>query len=220
MLKKFSALMLRYCRGGSLLAITIAIGGCTFATAYNQAYVPNEQVQKQGHVRGKGLIYTEKIDDLYVYAEKPTSFIGAGTTLTLPLGAITAGIAGQVFGRMFSDGFESSNSLVHLSQYSVVIKPKAMNFTYEYNGLKNLGFAITPTVQVSLEVKLLDKDGVVYWERRYDSGIQEGAVYFASLSPGEEISKLAHKTVYSLMLRAAEDIRLIITSHNEIVSAN
>jgi len=120
----------------SLIAITFAIGGCTFATNYNQTYVPNEKVQKFEPVSGKVFIYTDKSDDNYVFSGKPTSLLGAVHTLTIPLGAMTTGIAGTVFGRMFTDGFDSSNSLENISQYRVVIKPKVSNFTYEYNGLK------------------------------------------------------------------------------------
>jgi hypothetical protein len=214
MIKVLTALNLRHWKDCILFAIAFALGGCSFTTAYNRAYVPNEQSKMLEPVRGKGLIYIEKADDLYVFTGKPTSFTGGGSTLTIPLGAITTGVAGVVFGPMFTDGFDTSNSLTNFSQYSVVIKPKATNFAYEYNALKNIGFAITPTVQISLEVKLLDKDGKPYWEKNYDSGAQEGDTYFGTLSPGEEISKIAHKTVYSLMIRAAADLRSAITTHN------
>jgi len=194
-------------RGYGLAVCFIVLGGCSFTTTYNLAYVPNDQSQLPKPVDGKGLIYTEKADDEYVFTGNPTSYSGHATTLTIPIGAITKGIAEKVFRGMFKDGFDLSNTTDNFLAYRVVIRPKVSNFSYEYNQLKNLGFAITPTVRVSLSVKLLNVSGKVYWEKNYESGDKEGASYMISTSPGEEISKVAHVTIFDLMTEAAKDIR-------------
>lgn len=204
-----------------LSAFCLVVSGCAFVTTYNPAYIPNEHQHLRGQVPGKVLIYTERADDLSLFRGNPTSFTGSASTLTIPLGTITKEVAVTVFGDMFKDGFDISNSLdpEKLSRYSLVIQPRTTRFSYEYNQAKNIGFAITPTVTLSLDVKLLDREGKPYWEKTYESGIREAPAYMISGSPGEEISKLAHATIYALMVQAATDVRSNIASQSQAEKA-
>ena len=108
-------------------------------------------------MQGKGLIYTTSEDDNYLFKGPPTSFTGSATTLEVPLGKMTKEIAILVFKDTFKDGHQSTNALEKLHEYELVFYPKVVQFSYAYNQLKNLGFAITPQVRIVLNVKLYDK---------------------------------------------------------------
>ena len=112
-----------------------------------------------------------------------------------------------VFGDLFRDGAVKVNVLEGVTGYRVAVKPRVTSFSYEYNQLKNLGFAITPTVVLTLEVSTLDSAGKFLHKRYYESGTVEMPAYMISGSPGEEIGKGAHKALYDLMQRAANDLR-------------
>ncbi|MDA8365023.1 MAG: hypothetical protein M0Z84_14700 [Gammaproteobacteria bacterium] len=203
-------------RRGLLIGLfALSVSGCAYVSTYNPGYLPNDQGSAQAGLPGKGLVYTAKADDLRLYTGSPTSFTGGATKLTIPLGAITKEIAISVFRGVFRDGVDSANNLGDLNRYDAVVSPKIIKFTYEYNQAKNLGFAITPTVQLSLEVQLLNKEGKTYWEKSYNSGVREGPAYMVSGSPGERISELTHKTIYALMTQAATDIRAVIVARSE-----
>lgn len=189
------------------LAALGALSGCAPVATYNPAYISHVNLAEAEKLNGRILIFTEKIDDDVPYMGKPTSFTGSATTLTIPLGVITREIAVIVFGDLFRGGAERSNSMTNLTSYRLVLKPKIVNFSYEYNQLKNLGFAITPTVIATLEASLLDSKGMTSWTKSYFSGTVETDAYMISGAPGEEIGKAAHKAIYDLMLKAAKDIR-------------
>ncbi len=205
-----SRLSCHWKRGLLVGLFVLSLGGCAFVSNYNPAYIPNDQGSAQVALPGKGLIFTEKTDDVRPYTGSPTSFTGSSTKLTIPLGTITREIAISVFRREFRDGVDSANDLADLHKYSAVVCPKITKFTYEYNQAKNLGFAITPTVDISLEVQLRNKEGRTYWKKIYNSGVREGPAYVVSGSPGERISELTHKTIYALMTRAAADVRGVL----------
>lgn len=196
------------------LAASGVLSGCAPVATYNPAYISHAKFAEAEKLNGRILIYTEKTDDDVPYMGKPTSFTGSGTTLTIPLGMITREIAVIVFGDLFLGGAERSNSLTNLTSYRLVLKPKIINFSYEYNQLKNLGFAITPTVIATLDVSLLDGKGTASWTRSYFSGTVETDAYIVSGAPGEEIGKAAHKAIYDLMLKAVKDIRLEVGTGN------
>lgn len=205
-------LALRPCLRPHLLAAIAAgaialLSGCAPMATYNPAYVGQPAFQETDKVDGRVLVYTERVDDDTPFVGPPTSFTGGGTKLTIPLGVISREIAATVFGAIFKGGATKDNVLGKAADFRVVIKPKVSSFSYEYNQLKNLGFAITPTVVLSLQVATLATDGSVLQTRSYDSGTVEMPAYIISGSPGEEIGKAAHKALFDLMTRAAIDVR-------------
>jgi len=189
------------------LALAGLLAGCAQVATYNPAYVDKPSIATADKLAGKVLVYTEKSDDDTPFVGAPTSFTGGGTKLTIPLSLITREIASTVFGEMFRDGVSKSASLDQAGPFRVVIHPKIRSFSYEYNSLKNAGFAITPTVVLTLEVSVLDATGKAMRQRSYESGTFETPAYVISGSPGEEIGKAAHKAILELMTRAANDVR-------------
>lgn len=191
----------------SALALAALLAGCAQTATYNAAYVSKPSYAEAERLAGRVLVYTEKADDETPYVGAPTSFTGGGTKLTIPLGLIAREIAATVFGELFREGAVKSGSLEGAAQYRVVVQPKVRQFSYEYNQAKNLGFAITPTVILTLDVSLLDGAGKPLRKRSYESGTVEMPAYMISGSPGEEIGKAAHKALSDLMARAASDLR-------------
>jgi hypothetical protein len=121
--------------------------------------------------------------------------------------SLRAAAAAVVFGEIFRGGARRSNDRTHLEGFRAIVMPRVESFSYAYQALRNLGFAITPEVTLSITVALVDARGNAFWEKRYASGPFEGDTYFLSTSPGDEISKAAHRAMYELLHRAAADVR-------------
>ena len=183
------------------------LSGCAMTANYNATFIMAPGTPQVDKLAGRALVYTVQADDDLVWSGRPTSFTGGGTTLSIPLGVIAREIAAVVFGDAFREGATKSNSLTGAAGYSVIVQPKVIAFSYEYNALKNAGFAITPTAVLTLEVSLLDPTGKLVNQRHYDSGTVETPAYIISGSPGEEISKAVHKALFELIRRAALDVR-------------
>jgi hypothetical protein len=183
------------------------LGGCSFATNYNPAHIQDTEAAPIFKADGKCLIYTDVGDDEYIYRGSPTSLTGGGTNLSMEIGNITKQIAVRVFREFFSEGVDARNVYDQKEIYAAIVMPKVTYLNYEYNSLRNVGFAITPQVNLGLSVRLLDKNGRIYIEKEYESGVVNGDTYVIALeSPGEKINKTVHLVLYDLMVQAAQDI--------------
>ena len=193
----------------SLLAVGIALllSACAQTGTYNVSNYQYQPHKYESKVPGKAAIQMSSAERTETFTGKPTSFTGGGTTLTLPLGQITFEAASLAFKEVFADGVEAIEQGGAGKSFSAIVRPKVTRFTYEYNGLRNAGFAITPTAVVSLSVRLLDAQGVQRWEKTFESGNFEGDTYFISGSPGEEISKATHRAVMKVMQEAADAVQ-------------
>jgi hypothetical protein len=191
-----------------LLASSVLLGGCATSIAYRADYVPDRPVADNEQIAGRVLVYTTTADDERLVTAGATSFTGGGASLTTPIGMITREIAVKVFSRMSTEGAVSGNTLADSARFSVVVRPQSQDFRYGFPQLKNLGFAITPEIELSLRVAVLDPSGKTQFERDYKSGVVEGKSYMMSGSPYERINRLTHATMYDLMRKAADDVRL------------
>jgi hypothetical protein len=187
--------------------LTVLLSGCSHVATYNPAYLSAPPPAASERMDGKVLVYTERADDNYVFSGNPTSFTGGATTLTVPLGQITREVAVYAFGRHFKDGADASNKLESLAGYRAIIRPRVLSFTYEYNQLQNLGFAITPGVTLEIETQLLDQSGKTIYAKKHASALAQGQAYMVSGTPGERINQLVHETLYKLMDEAARDVK-------------
>jgi hypothetical protein len=187
--------------------LTVLLSGCSHVATYNPAYLSAPPPAASERMDGKVLVYTERADDNYVFSGNPTSFTGGATTLTVPLGQITREVAVYAFGRHFKDGADAGNSLESLAGYRAIIRPRVLSFTYEYNQLQNLGFAITPGVTLEIETQLLDQSGKTIYAKKHASALAQGQAYMVSGTPGERINQLVHETLYKLMDEAARDVK-------------
>jgi hypothetical protein len=174
--------------------------------------VTDRPVAANERISGKVLVYTTKGDDERLETGGATSFTGSGAKLTTPIGMMTREIALKVFTQIAVDGAAEANDLASAGQYSVVVRPETEVFKYGFPQLKNLGLWITPQVEVQIRVSVLDASGRPLQEKQYSSGVVEGKGYVISGSPYEKINRLAHQTLYDLMRRAADDVRLFLAA--------
>lgn len=193
-----------------VLSVALLLGACSFNAYYNPAFT-DKPITVAQKLQGKALVYNTPADAKYVFSGHPTSFSGSGTTLSIELGDITDQIALNTFGNLFQGGATFADSLNNASDYAVVVTPKVTSFSYAYNQLKNLGFAITPQVTVDLHVKVT-RASLVVLDKSYASGLVDGKSYMASGAPGEEISRAAHKVISDLMNQAARDTYQALSS--------
>jgi hypothetical protein len=188
-----------------VLALTV-LAACAHTGAYDPADLAAARRPAATSAPGKALVYTTAEEDAHVFTGPPTSFTGSATKLTLPLGVIARESARAAFADQFAAGADLTSEPRALEGYAVRVHPRVVDFSYEYNQLKNLGFAITPTVRTTVLVQVLDEAGAVRWERSYPSGDVEDSAYMIDTAPGARITRTAHRALYQVMARAAEDI--------------
>lgn len=188
----------------------LTLAGCAYSSSYNPAYLAAARRPAAVQADGKVLIVTTPQDDGYVFSGSPTSFTGGGTKLTLPVGSIVRESAVAAFADTFRGGVEVAADVRDATRYVVIVAPRLVAYSYEYNQIKNVGFAITPTAVVSVDVRLLDDKGATRWQRNYASGPVEGTAYMLNTSPQEEISKVTHKALYDVFARAAGEVREVL----------
>ena len=196
-------------RNSTAVALAVAaclLAGCAMTSTYNQSYLAAARRPAAVQVDGKALVVTTPEDDAYMYKGNPTSLTGSATTLEMPLGSIVKESAVAAFADTFKGGADAGTGIKDGQRYVVVVAPKLTSFTYEYNQLKNVGFAITPTASIVVDVRVLDAKGATQWQRNYSSGPVEGPSYMLNTSPKEEISKVTHEGLYDLFATDAADI--------------
>src|SRR5512137_581299 len=190
---------------GAVLTV-LAVTACSSTSTYNASYLAAARRPATMMSDGKALVVTTPPDDAYVYTGNPTSFTGSATTLTIPLGSIVRETAVAAFTDTFKGGADLAGQVTDPSRYAVIVAPKLVSYSYEYNQLKNVGFAITPTAVVSVDVRVLDAKGATRWQRTYASGPVEGPAYMLNTAPEEEVSKVTHKALYDMFSKAAGDV--------------
>jgi hypothetical protein len=198
---------------GAYISALLMLQGCAASIAYRADYVPDKPVSDVDRISGRVLVYTTRDDDDRLITAGATSMTGSGLKLTTPIGIMTREIAVKVFSKVASDGADASNQLRDASRYTIVLRPQALDFTHGFPQLKNLGFAITPEVRITMRMTVLDPGGRSLLERTYDSGVVSGGSYMISGSPTERINRLAHETMYVLMRRAADDVHVYQEAH-------
>jgi hypothetical protein len=189
----------------SAALLIVALSGCSFQAGYNPAYLPSSAMNLG--LDGKALVVLDVSEAARIYSDNPRSFTGGGSTLSLPLGEITKQVAIRVFAAAFKGGADFANQSAPGADYRLVVKPRVARLDYYYNQLKNLGFAITPQLEMELSVTMLHGDGTVLFERTYVSGRSEGDTYIVSGSPHEKVNKLVHLILFKLMTDAAVDVQ-------------
>lgn len=183
------------------------LSACSTTVAYNPAYVAAARRPAAQALPGRALVLTQADDDAYTFTGHPTSFTGSANTMTIPLGAIMRDTARIVYGDHFEQGVEMAPRIPDdTSGYTVIIHPIVAQFSYQFNQLKNAGFAITPIVTLSIQVQLLDEKGATKWNKAYASGSVEGSRYFIDIQPSERINQLTHQVVYDLLVKSVPDI--------------
>jgi hypothetical protein len=186
------------------LLAAVLVSGCSHTGTYNSAYLAAARRPATSSGEGKVLIVMPPSDRSYVFEGHPTSFTGGGTTMSLPIGQITLETARSVFGDRFKEGIDSGEEAK--AGYAAIVRPKVEQFSYQYNQLRNLGFAITPMAHCKLSLSVLGADGAVKSQKSYDSGDVEGSSYMVSTEYFEKVSEVAHRAIYGEMTKAADEV--------------
>ena len=194
--------------------------GCAASMAYRTDYMPDNPVADTDRIMGRVLVYTTQSDDDRLVTAGATSFTGSGMKLTTPIGMMSREIALKVFSKAASDGADASHDLSNARRYTIILRPQAQDFTHGFPQLKNLGFAITPEVRVTMRMTLLDSTGKDLLEKDYDSGVVSGSSYMISGKPVERVNKLAHEVMYDFIRRAASDVHVYQQSHPMVNEAH
>jgi hypothetical protein len=185
----------------------LALSGCTSSDANRADYLPEKTVAEALRIDGRVLVDTTPVDDEHLVTAVATSFAGSGAKLTTPVGTIAREVAVRVFSRAARDGAVASSELGDLGRYSMVVRPEVMDFSYGFPQLKNLGFAITPEIQLGLRLSILDETGKVALEKEFDSGRVQGSSCMISGSPYERISRLLRESMQDLTIGALAGVR-------------
>jgi len=163
-------------------------------------------------LEGRAVILTTEVDDNYVFNGNPTSFTGSATNISIPLGLITKEIAQHAFERMFSEGVVQTRDISSINDYLVVITPRVRNFSYAYNSLRTAGMLVTPQVDISISVDVLDSERNNIRSNTFTSGTKNGDTYAMSMNPAERINRLAHEVITELLNQAASDMYFLIAN--------
>lgn len=186
-----------------ILAVTLS--GCVYHVAYNPSYLPSPP-SFPDPLPGKAMLYTSPSDDAYTFKGRPSSFTGGGSQLEIPLGMMSKQIAQNILNRLFAGNCAPNNTMQNPADYTAVIHPRVISFDYKYNRMRNLDFATTPQVNISVQVNLHDQTGNVFFSKTYSSGTFSGKTVMDTLKPGELINKTTHEALSLLYNQAAGDI--------------
>jgi hypothetical protein len=196
----------RLVRLAAAVLAMLGLVGCASTSGYNPSYLAAARRPSTVQSDGKVLVVTTAHADAQVYSGHPTSLARRATTLTMPLGSIVRETAIAAFADTFKGGADVSTEVTDPARYVVIVAPRLIGFSYEYNQLKHAGLAMTPTAVVNVDVRVLDASGATRWQRRYASGPVEGPSSMLDTSPGEAIGKLTHKALYDLFSKAAVEV--------------
>lgn len=180
----------------SLVLVSLT-SACAYQVGFNPAYLPDEDVELVS--AGSVLLVMPEDEENFVHTGSPSSFTGGGTSLTIPLGYILKSVSEDVLGDRFSGGIAFSNQDMPNSDSAIVFRPSIQRFEFWYNQARNLGFAVTPQVEIDLHVRMLDRAGSVLCDEVFASGRISGDSYFISGSPAEKVNQTVHRVLYDLL---------------------
>ena len=181
------------------------VSGCAYQAGYNPTYLPAEEPE---YISADEvlLVMPDEVED-FVYSGSPSSFTGSATSLTIPLGVILKEVSEEILEDRFSGTVGFASEFMTGGPYRLGLEPRIKRFEYRYSQLKNLGFAITPEVELDLDVNILDASGQTIFEHSYESGRVSGDTYLISGSPSEKINQTIHRVLYDLLERSFADAR-------------
>jgi hypothetical protein len=191
----------------SALFLTFFIASCsTPSVMYKSNYMPyTPTIAKSDQISGKVLVVMSSDEENYTLELKPSSFTGGAIAAVFDIGRMTKEITMSSYSVMFTEGAYFSNQPE--SGYSILVTPSINKLDYKFDQMSALGFAVTPIVDVSLMINIIDADGNSTFSREYISGEVKGKAYMVSGSPHEEINKVLHKTIFDLVEDSKNDLK-------------
>lgn len=182
-------------------AAAFFLTACTSTHSYNPTYFTDPMVT--GTKDGSGSVLLSSSDANTPSKANPASFTGGATSVSVPLNLIVAEAAVKAFDRALQGSVARVEQPTPGSGY--LITPALASFSYKYDQLSNLGFAVTPKVTMQVRVRVTDPSGAVVLEKTYARQDVSGGTYVASLKPAERINRAFHEAALSIMAEAAND---------------
>jgi hypothetical protein len=157
-----------------------------------------------GLLAGKGVIVMDKaLQDQLVKKQHPDSFTGGATSLTFPIGVSIRDTALKALSPSFADGAEVAEA-AKPQAYGVVLRLDG--FTYKYDSMSSLGFAITPRVTVTLTAEGLGPDGKSLFRKAYTRQDFTAGAYVASFKPKEKVLGSFQKALDEIFVEIQTDL--------------
>jgi hypothetical protein len=157
-----------------------------------------------GLLAGKGVIVMDKaLQDQLIKKQHPDSFTGGATSLTFPIGVSIRDTALKTLGPSFADGAEVAEA-AKPQAYGVVLRLDG--FTYKYDSMSSLGFAITPRVTVTLTAEGLGPDGKSLFRKAYTRQDFTAGAYVASFKPKEKVLGSFQKALDEIFVEIQTDL--------------
>ena len=191
-----------------LLLNAILCAGCK-TVEYNPSYIRPVAQSVEPRYPGKLMILTTSSEDQFVFQGHPDSLTGVAWNLKVPFGEITKKASGEIYGHLFQSGYEFGRT-ADTNRFAITIHPKIEDFAWRMNQLKNIGFAITPQVKMTLDIEMLSSNQSVLLQRQYESGWVDGNSYVLNLTPFDSVSLAIHKTIANLMVDSIRDLDAIL----------
>lgn len=181
--------------------VALSLGACTTTVAAKPEYVSAGLAAPV--VQGKAVLVMEPSLQSRSVSAHPDSLTGSATSLNVPIG----GVIREVGRKVFANGFSGGADVAAESQpgaYDVVLRLDG--FSYKYDQLSNLGFAITPKVTVALTSEATGPDGSLLFRKRYERADYATGAYLASLQPGEKINQSLHLALGEIFREMLDDV--------------
>jgi hypothetical protein len=174
------------------------------APAEAPAAAPAPAPAAAGLLAGKGVIVMDKaLQDQLIKKQHPDSFTGGATSLTFPIGVSIRDTALKTLGPSFADGAEVAE-VAKPQAYGVVLRLDG--FTYKYDSMSSLGFAITPRVTVTLTAEGLGPDGKSLFRKAYTRQDFTAGAYVASFKPKEKVLGSFQKALDEIFVEIQADL--------------
>ncbi|RAK59727.1 hypothetical protein DJ021_07880 [Phenylobacterium hankyongense] len=189
----------------ALVALALAGLGATACTTTSQVHPEYVSAGLSAPVvQGKAVIVMDAAARNGTVTAHPTSLTGAATSITEPMGPIIAATGQKVFGAGFSGGAQVADQ-PQPDAYAVALRSDS--FSFKYDQLSNLGFAITPKVSVGVTADVAAPGGKPLLHKSYTrTDITTGA-YAASLNPPEKINQALHMALGEIWREVLDDIK-------------
>lgn len=188
----------------SLSLAAAALGGCATTAGVHHEYVKAEQTAPS--VSGEAVIMLDRNQTI---TASPKSLTGGAWTLTEPVGEIMATTAETIFDAGFSGG-SSVGAAPKPEAYAIGLK--LQDFSYKYDQLSNLGFAVTPKVTVAVDADVLAPGGKPGLHKSYSRKDYSGGAYIMSADPPERINKALHLALAEIFRDLLRDIAALNSS--------
>ena len=143
-----------------------------------------EAARQLAVVSGKGVVVISDTLLAMQLNQHPNSYTGGFITVTVPIGEVIRDQGLAMLKPRFSDGVETANA-AQPGAYNIAMRLDG--FEFKYDGLVNLGMAVTPEVTITVTADVTRPDGTLLLHKAYNRTKFKGGSYFASLKPRERV---------------------------------